>query len=106
MLDVALIPTGAPQVEGRLVHAPSLPTRLYTSSSPSRMPHNRHTHIFFLAAISNIHSPIPFNWNKSTGSHGRITGSIKNMPVKNVPGPVLQGHSRALPALQLDWLFN
>lgn len=93
MLDVALIPTGAPQVEGRLVHAPSVPTCLYTSSSPSRMPHNRHahTHIFFLAAISNIHSPILFNWNKSTGSHGWITGSIKNMPVKKCQDPCSKG---------------
>lgn len=50
-----------------------------------------HTHLFFLAAISNIHSPIPFNWNKSTGSHGWITGSIKNMPVKKCQDPCSKG---------------
>lgn len=82
----------------------SVGTRLYSSScSLSPLTATQHTHTFyFLAVISNIHSPNPSNCDKSTGSRSWIIGSIK----RQMPWPMLQGHSHALPALQFDWLFN
>lgn len=62
-----------------------------------------HTHTFFRPQqpISDVHGPILSNCDKSTGSHRWIIGSIK----RQVPWPMLQGHSHVLTAPRLDWLF-
>lgn len=109
LLEGALILTEVHRWKRRLVHAPSVPTGLYSSSCS--LPHPppachtavSHTHTLLLAtiAISSMNSLIPSNCHKSTGSHRWIIGSIK----RQVPWPMFQGHSHVLPALQLDWLF-